>query len=317
MPACLLRQLFGHYAIRALPAAATEGLTEASRGLQDVASALAGEVIPEVFFDETIADTHVRWVEHADLLLPLQGYLEITIRLADPGIDIDAVNAILQLDVGIVRIEDAQFRLRLQPYFHAIAPAQGVCDSCGRRRPDETIHWAVADARVIRDHHPRLDLPTDDPPAVDGCSLGCLDVADCYLRNCDSQQAAGFTVNESDDLVGAFEAQLSRALSTKALRALDRLFYGLTSDALTGGMVMGRLEAVDALRDAPVCQVAAPPAPPPPTGPAPPDPPPLPAILNPACTQGLIGHDRLSIADAIELLRVRDGLADVVGRDNQ
>lgn len=298
VPATLLRQVLGHYAVRALPQVSS-GLASTTSALQSVVSSLAFDV-PDgqsVRLSEQLGDAHVGWAEHHDGNLELQGYLQMTLTLRDSDIEIDIDDVFLGFDAD-VGISPSVFRFRLQPYFYASPPPRAACDSCGRRRPDLTMRWAVESATLLSEG-------SEAPPRITGCDVGCLEVSNCYLSTCDSQELNGREVTHLTEVADVFDEALFRALSRRALGQLDELLWSLTSDPVVGGMVFGRLEAVESVTDAPACLPATTMG-----GPA------LPAVSNPECTTTGPSPESASIADTIEQLRVRAGRAEVRSRDN-
>ena len=217
-------------------------------------------------------------------------------------IDAISLDPIGRFDVDIT-VSPARLRFRLQPYFFAspFGPPQGPCDSCARRRPDFSMHWAVASVEL-------LSVDSEAPPDVSGCACNA---AGCYVRHCDAQQVAGQPVDDLADVPTILDAQIATALATNALGNLDESLYQVLADPLIGGALFWRPEAVDALRDAPVCD----PAPTPPVvGTI------SPAVVNPNCpATGGFGDPSprtTRIADTVEALRVVDGRAEVLAREN-
>jgi hypothetical protein len=304
MPAAVFaRPYLGHYVVRGLGDVVGRDLTEV---VSSVSGALSGLSIPGITLDEQIAEVRVRWAPHRDGGLELQGYLELVVRLVDPAIQI-GVNA----SAGIfgIGIEAARLRVRFQPYFYLAQPPAVAhdpalpepdphCDTCGRRRPDQSIHMAVVG-------HPTegtgLFADTDlesRPPAVSG------DCASCLASNgCGGLAVGGLAIRQLEDLRPGIAGELRRSIAG-SVGQLDKLVWHVTADPRIGGVLLGRLDATRALWDATCGPSAAM------SG--------APRALpqNPECggTAHVLGQEWT--VDTVEQLRIGGGRADVLSRDN-
>lgn len=310
-PAPVLRPLLDHYVVRAI----TTGLLLAGSG--SISDQLNG--IARAFdFDrrdfqgirmsrETVEQVRIEWIEHHDGALRLQGYLQVSIRMEDPALHFERGPGIVQQ----ADISESELRVRLQPYYFADVPPTGTCDSCNRRRPDLTVRWRVASAGLFR-------LGSDELPVISSCSRCNERTINCALRrDCLASTLDGITddlripkFDELDDLPAGINNVI-----TDVLRGfeggVDGVYYLTMNDPLVGGMLAGRLEAVDAITDFPICLAdgevsgvfdGAPDL----------------AVTEANCGATVDGsHDRIRRANTIEAVRIgRRGFADVLARNN-
>lgn len=83
-------------------------------------------------------------------------------------------------------------------------------------------------------------------------------------------------------------------------RSSAALALAALSNRRIGGVLLGRDAAIDSLLDMPACGVGA-----------------VPAAPNPACDgSGLVAPELTRGPDTLELLRIEDGRATVLARDN-
>jgi hypothetical protein len=153
----------------------------------------------------------------------------------------------------------------------------------------------VTEAVMIRD-----DEGSTEPPTVGGCGGcdGCDPGVNCLLNTCVPDGT--LSIEDIDELPVEARLRIERALQS-TLTNLDSLLSSILLEPVVGGVVLGRANAVAAIRDAPSC------------GPSR-----VPASPAPECDGTITPSIRTtSVADTIELIRIGDGLAGVVGRDNR
>jgi hypothetical protein len=286
VPAAYLRPLFGHYLLNLLRPVVGGSLGAVGRTVEAIAGAFRFDGGIEL--DETIAEARVRWVSHADGALGLQGYYEITLRFEDPSVSLGYTG------VTLATTSPARIRIRIQPYFRPQLSIS-ACDACARRAPDPSVSWVVTEAVMIRD-----DEGSTEPPTVGGCGGcdGCDPGVNCLLNTCVPDGT--LSIEDIDELPVEARLRIERALQ-RTLANLDSLLSTILLEPVVGGVVLGRANAVAAIRDAPSC------------GPSR-----VPASPAPECDGTITPSIRTtSVADTIELIRIGDGLAGVVGRDNR
>lgn len=320
-PAALLRPFVGHHAVRlgalaGLTGAAGAGTADAAfaagnpvREIVETLAAALGSIGSLPIHERRIADVEVSWRESFDGDLALQGHLVVQATLDPPDI-----RSLSELGgVPGFHIQPFVLRVRLAPYFFAEPPLLGTCDGCERRRPDSTIHFRVVEAGFFRAADPTVPLGAGD---VGGCSCfgDEVELASCLLGcGCEDFEIGGRRITDIDDLPGVLQT-LVTGIVTDSEPIVDDAFHLATTDPLVGGVLLGRLAAVEDLVDAVGCN----PGPRVDTlrGSAPP---PEPAVVNRDCSAP-VRPGAATGADTIEVLRIRpsDGrvVADVVGRDN-
>ncbi len=223
------------------------------------------------------------------------------------------INSLISI-VGTPAVTVRPFRVRfeLEPYFEAATSPGGVCDGCGSRRPDLTLHFRVADSGIFRFGEPAVAIDHDD---ITGCGCDSFTLASCALGcggvnhdvdlGCTSFSGGcpgasplifGETHIENFEDVPAALQSVVDAFAPNLEQPLDTGMWFATSEVGVGGLLLGRLPAVRALIDR--ADVTCDPS----------------AIGGQCVVSGTEG--RAYGADCIESLRVRGGAADLVIREN-
>lgn len=298
------RVLLGHYTVRMASVAGVLGGGDAIRGLLDSVAQAISVGLDTPVSAEVIREVRVEWIERADGDTRLQGALEIQVLLEDPGLTIAGSS---------VTVDPFRFRVRLQPYFAPTAPPLDACDGCGRRRPDQTVGFRVISAGLFQDVEDSEALLTGS--ALRGCDCFCDDDCEVDAANCliglgckTAPTVGGERIEDVRDLPAAINRQIREA--ARAIEGpVSAGTYFLLSEPLAGGVLLGRREAVASLNDAPRCLSSAEAGSEPGSV--------VPAAANPDCADGApVDPGGPRIADTIEVLRVRNGLAHVLGREN-
>jgi hypothetical protein len=189
----------------------------------------------------------VRWRARRDGDLELQGRLSLELRIAPDGI------------VSLTRIIDPVFelapfflRVELEPYFYAAPPILDACDGCGRRRPDATIHFRVAEVGLFRDDG--IGTTRIDHDDVSGSCTNCVSCLIC--TGCASPLAIGTReIRDIDEVPEVLQDVLAEVM-VEVEEPVDSLMWFAMAEPAVGGVLLGRLPAVEALVDAETCRPA-------------------------------------------------------------